>query len=140
MSRTSLLGLIDSLKTTINDLEYKVIGTAWSEYYDHTSYSIEGFDTKMKIIHVYLERTKPTSLWDLGANTGVFSRVATSLGIHTISLDMDAEAVEKNYRLCKKDKNPLLMPLLMDLTNPSPALGWHHQERMSLLQRGQLMP
>ena len=29
-----------------------------------------------------------------------------------------------------------LLPLAMDLTNPSTALGWAHQERMSLIGRG----
>jgi len=29
-----------------------------------------------------------------------------------------------------------ILPLWLDLTNPSPAIGWEHSERASLLERG----
>ena len=78
------------------------------------------------------ERADPKTLWDIGANTGVFSRIASKRGVYTISIDSDPAAVEKNYQT--RDNNTL--PLVMDLTNPSPALGWDHRERLSLKDRG----
>ena len=29
-----------------------------------------------------------------------------------------------------------ILPLVLDLTNPSPGIGWENQERMSLIERG----
>jgi len=54
----------------------------------------------------------------------------------TIALDADPAAVEKNYRRCKQEKNTYVLPLVNDLSNPSPSIGWQNKERKSLLQRG----
>ena len=75
-------------------------------------------------------------MWDLGANNGEFSRIASQAGIHTVSSDIDPAAVEQNYLRMRKEKERNLLPLLQDLTNPSPALGWAHRERDALAQRG----
>jgi hypothetical protein len=67
---------------------------------------------------------------------GTFSRIASGRGISTIAFDFDPAAVELNYRRVQEEKNGKLLPLVMDLTNPSPALGWAGSERMSLAERG----
>jgi hypothetical protein len=53
-----------------------------------------------------------------------------------LSFDVDPAAVEKNYRRVVRDRERDLLPLLMDLTNPSPSLGWAGEERESLVERG----
>ncbi|MEA3479138.1 MAG: class I SAM-dependent methyltransferase [Bacteroidota bacterium] len=136
MSETSLVGLIDSLQSGINRLNWDPGGTDWADYYDQTNYTANGFESKKQIVAEFLDRTRANMVWDLGANTGVFSHLATEAGKETISFDLDPAAVEKNYRICLKEKNPLMFPLVMDLTNPSPSLGWHNNERESLLERG----
>ena len=83
-----------------------------------------------------MDQTSPETVWDLGANTGLFSRVASAKGMLTISFDMDPSAVEKNYLECVRAGETNLLPLLIDLTNPSPNVGWENQERMSILERG----
>ena len=93
-------------------------------------------DTKKRIVADFLKRIAPRTTWDLGANTGVFSRLAAEAGSHVVALDIDAAAVEQNYQWVKKIKNKHIHPLLLDLCNPSPALGWAHEERQSLQQRG----
>jgi hypothetical protein len=75
-------------------------------------------------------------VWDLGANNGYFSRAATGRGLFTVAADIDPAAVEQNWRASRRDGDPHMLPLVMDLTNPSPALGWGHAERDSLLERG----
>ena len=83
-----------------------------------------------------IDKISPRLVWDLGANTGVFSRISSQKGIQTIAFDIDSIAVEKNYLECKKNKEENLLPLLLDLTNPSPFLGWESLERMSFVKRG----
>jgi len=138
MSQQGLEGLIDSLRAAINKLDWKPRGTEWGDYYSETSghYSDEASQHKMEIIEKYLDQTAPRSAWDLGANTGVFSRAASRRRIPTVAFDIDPAAVEQNYLACKKNKETNLLPLVLDLTNPSPAIGWNNQERMSLLERG----
>ncbi len=53
-----------------------------------------------------------------------------------VSFDIDPAAVERNYRRVRAEGERGILPLRMDLTNPSPALGWAHRERLSLEQRG----
>ena len=75
-------------------------------------------------------------VWDLGGNTGIFSREAASSGAFTVSFDIDPAAVEQNYRTVKTKKEQNILPLVLDLTNPSPALGWDNNERDSFGARG----
>ena len=138
VSRTGLLGLIDSLEGTVRGLKWKPAGTTWAEYYTRTNYSDEAMGGKRRLIAELLDTIdpSPTTAWDLGANTGLFSRVASTRGIRTISIDIDPAAVEKNYLECRENKEQKLLPLLGDLTNPSPGLGWALRERRSLTERG----
>ena len=89
-----------------------------------------------KIIDEYLERIKPVSAWDLGANNGLFSRSASDRNIPTVACDIDPAAVEANYKACVDQKESNILPLVMDFTNPSPGLGWRGDERLSLVHRG----
>lgn len=136
MSRTALSGLIDSLESAIAGLTWKPRGTEWAEYYDNNNYSPEAFQSKVRLVGGFLERIKAGTVWDLGANTGVFSRLAAEKGSAVISFDADPAAVEKNYLERPVEERPRILPLLLDLTNPSPDLGWANEERASLTRRG----
>ena len=83
-----------------------------------------------------LQTIKPSSVWDLGANTGIFSRIASGERIMTISFDIDYAMVERNYKKCTEENESHILPLFMDLSNPTSGFGWAHQERMSLQDRG----
>jgi len=136
LSKLAQLGIIDSLQTLIQSLTYGDKNTEWGEYYTFTNYSDEAFLNKKRLVEKYLERIKPQTVWDIGANTGEFSRVASQKGIFTVSSDLDPVAVEKNYLYVKHHQQKNLLPLIIDLTNPSPALGWANIERASLIERG----
>jgi ribosomal protein L11 methylase PrmA len=135
MSKQALLGLIDNLKNTVQSLDWKPVGTDWGDYYSFTNYTDDSFEEKKRIISEWVERVKPSSVWDMGANTGLFTRLASDKGIPSVSFDIDPAAVEKNYRQVKSAKEKNLLPLVMDLTNPSPSLGWNNRERDSLTNR-----
>jgi hypothetical protein len=136
MNKDALTGLIESLEATVKKLEWKPGGTEWGNYYDITNYSDAAFEHKKKLVAEWTRRVNPTQVWDLGANNGVFSRVASEAAPYVISFDIDPTAVEQNYRQVKVEKNEKLLPLLLDLTNPSPALGWANRERDSFSARG----
>jgi hypothetical protein len=137
VSRNSLRGLIDNLRTAIERLRWTPRGTQWVDYYkkEHR-YTDEALAHKLEIVGNWIDWVGPATVWDLGANTGLFSRLASDRGIPTVSLDIDPAAVERNWVQCKRMKEEYLLPLLQDLTNPSPGIGWSNSERQSLAERG----
>jgi hypothetical protein len=136
MSKEGLVGLIESLQATVRKLEWKPAGTEWADYYAAHNYTDAAFEHKKALVGDWLAKIEPKTVWDLGANIGVFSRIAAEAGAYVVSSDIDPAAVEVNYRLVKENKEQNLIPLVLDLTNPSPAIGWSNRERDSFLQRG----
>jgi len=137
ISRHSLDGLIDNLITTISKLTWRPGKTEWADYYSaNNNYGDEGLASKEKTLRQLLEGTIITTAWDLGGNTGRFSRILAERGTDVVCWDVDPACVEANYRQVRGANEKHVLPLLLDLTNPSPALGWAHRERDSLEQRG----
>lgn len=136
VSKTGMNGLIDSLCSLINSLKWHPVNTEWGDYYSKTNYSDNAATHKGEIIHDIVSRIHPGTVWDLGGNTGYYSRIATASGADVLSFDIDPVAVEANYRKAKQEGDGQILPLLMDLTNPSPMIGWAHSERESLHERG----
>ena len=135
MTKQGMLGLIESLEATVKRLQWKPAGTEWGDYYQITNYSDKAFQHKQDLVSNWISKVEPKQVWDLGANDGTFSRLASDKDIPTISFDIDPAAVEQNYRKAKEKKEHNIVPLLLDLTNPSPAIGWHNRERDSLMER-----
>ena len=136
MSREAMLGLVESLKGTISKLEWKPAGTEWADYYADNNYTDAALEHKKSLVGSWLEESGVKTVWDLGANAGVFSRVAANSCELVISADVDPAAVEVNYRQTKEKKEKNLLPLVIDLTNPSSGIGWMNAERDPFLQRG----
>lgn len=136
MSRTALLGLLDSLEGCVRSLTWKPAGTEWADYYSDDSYSEKALEHKKAIIADYLRSCRPATIWDLGANTGLFSRIASAIGAYVVAFDVDPACVEKNYLQNRDSGEENVLPLLQDLTNPSPSRGWNGRERPSLQERG----
>lgn len=136
VSRGGLLGIVEGLESAVRNLKWRSAGTEWGAYYEGTNYTKAAFEHKKQLVCEFIAEAGPRSVWDLGANTGVFSRLASTRGIHTVSFDLDHAAVEKNYRECVTKDETNLLPLVMDLANPSSGLGWANEERLSLCERG----
>lgn len=132
LSDTGFRALLDNLRSTIVSLDWSPSGTEWGDYYERTNYSDTALKTKADIVGELLDQVDSLkSCWDLGANNGAMSQLVCDRGAYTVAWDIDPAAVTTAYRR----KSESLLPLVLDLTNPSPALGWAHQERDSLINR-----
>ena len=135
VSKQALLGILDSLTNTVNPLNLSRQSTEWGNYYDNTNYSDASFSHKEELLKSFIENATPQTIFDLGANDGHFSRIASDNKRIVYSCDIDPIAVEKNYIQCKSENEKLIHPLLIDLTNPSPPIGWENKERASFIRR-----
>jgi len=135
VSLTGLKGLVSNLASSVEKLKPGKQDTEWGAYYTFTNYTGQAFQQKKEILERFLENAGTRTLWDLGANTGEFTRVAGLMGIRCVAFDIDPAAVETFYVSNKKNKITNILPLVMDLTNPSPSIGWNNEERMSFGRR-----
>jgi hypothetical protein len=138
MSKLQLEGVVSSLQSAVEKMNWIHATTEWGDYYSDTNYVDESMDRKAQLVSQMLEQCKSGDALmaaDFGANTGKFSRLAVDAGYYTLSHDIDEVAVDKNYRKLALDGEDSILPLVLDLTNPSPGLGWASEERSSFIQR-----
>lgn len=136
MSRRRLEALLASLESTVRRLLWNPGETPWASYGDQSSYSDAGQADKERLVADYLAQVDTESVWDLGGNVGIFSRIAAASGARVVSIDSDPGAVDLNYRRMVAKGERGLFPIVADLTSPSPALGWANRELRSLTARG----
>jgi hypothetical protein len=140
LSQRALAGLIDSLVATTLKQRWEPRKSDWRDYYEaQRSYTDLAQQHKSEIVSRILQLERPDSVCDLGANTGRFSKLAAgATGASVLALEMDVASVELHWQELRKDDNWRVLPLVADLSNPSPAQGWGHSERGSLQERTQV--
>ena len=138
VGETAMRGLVDNLQSTVRGLRWHAAGTEWADYEVTNSYSRESHEAKVRLVREYLDSIPGGAgvVWDLGANTGVFSRVAALSADRVVAFDIDPAAVERNYLRERDGGDGRILPLLMDLMNPTPGLGWAGMEREPWHERG----
>jgi ribosomal protein L11 methylase PrmA len=137
VSRTGLRALLENLESIVHKLNWRPQGSEWGDYYRATNYDDEAMAHKMELVDTYLGTIspRPRVIQDLGSNTGRFSRFAAKHCQLVLSQDVDPAAVEKNFLECVFEKRGDVLPLIVDLTNPSPGVGWAGEERSSFVDR-----
>lgn len=133
----SLKNIISNLRKVIAGLKLSSGDTEWGTYYDTMlNYSDEAFKNKGALVEQFLEVCQAESVCDLGANRGEFSKYAARReNGYVVAYDIDHTAVNHHYLHVKAQGTTNVLPLVIDLTNPSPSIGWAHEERASLEER-----
>lgn len=135
-SQRSAAAIVESLERAVSHITW-IPRSAWTTYYDdRDSYAAAAFEHKSTVVARWLERIAPGVVWDLGANTGHFSRLAAERGARVVAIDADAASVELLYREVRRHNRTNILPLSIDLSSPSPAIGWANRERLTLEERG----
>ncbi len=131
-----ILANLRKIRKLIARLQWKPAGSTWSDYASDNTYSDSDGRRKRKFVQTVIEAHPRTLVWDLGCNTGVFSRIAATNSAYVVSIDADQLAVERLYLRLRQEKIRGILPLVNDLADASPGLGWKASERRSLTNRG----
>ncbi len=134
--KSRIQALMGSLESGIKGLKYQIREKEWVEYAQEMNYNKSAFESKTDLVSRIIDEIHPQSVWDLGANTGYFSQIVANKNIPVISMDSDPSSIETNYLWCKAHDEKFILPLVMDLLNLSPAIGWMNEERSGLIERG----
>ncbi|HSD29297.1 MAG TPA: SAM-dependent methyltransferase, partial [Vicinamibacteria bacterium] len=134
--RTSMLALLESLRRSVQTLAPRRARSEWADYERTHAYSDETQKAKEATVSSWLGRLRPRQVWDLGANVGRYGRIAAAQGAYAVCFDADPAVVETAYRDGRAERRRDFLPLVVDLANPSPGLGWEGRERDSLEARG----
>ncbi|MCB9850271.1 MAG: class I SAM-dependent methyltransferase [Phycisphaerales bacterium] len=106
----------------------------WSGYTEACNYSENATTDKVFAVQEYLQQTRPGTVLDVGCNTGTYSLAAEATGARVIAIDSDVACVDALYRKAREQRARIL-PLCVDLANPSPAIGFMNRERPAFLTR-----
>ena len=106
----------------------------WAEYTSTCTYNDGATHDKKSMVREFLEAVKPKRVLDIGCNSGEYSYLSANCGAQVLAADSDHDAVELLFRRLKKEPGTI-NPIILDLSNPSPAIGFRNQERMRFLDR-----
>jgi ribosomal protein L11 methylase PrmA len=136
LSTGQLKSIARMLRNAIEDMKLKPVNrTEWGDYYGDTNYTPRAMEAKQLFIREMAVRIKPNKVLDIGGNDGTMIRLVAEKSESAVCCDIDPIAVERCYQQSKSGVGRNILPLLQDLTNPSPGLGFSSLERDSFISR-----
>jgi hypothetical protein len=133
--RELLQANVKKWRKIVSKLDWSPHGV-WVSYRDNNTYDDEQARTKQAFVRTACEARSGGMVWDLGCNDGLYSRIAAESADYVIALDFDHGTIEHLYRELKAEGNEKILPLVSNLVDPSPGLGWRGTERTPLTERG----
>jgi hypothetical protein len=134
-SKQKLSNIIQHLRSFILSLNIPDKKSNWNNYYQETVLSNAYLQEKLQVIGNWLGEVPIRTIQDVGTNTGLFASMAAAMGKSVIAIDADSSCIDVFYRKLKAAKTKGILPLVVDITNPSAAMGWMQQERAGFLER-----
>jgi hypothetical protein len=128
---------VRKLRSLVAGLEPARSKTEWSDYDKTHSYDESEFRHKAEFVQKAAASRRWRLAWDLGCNTGTFSQIAAKYADYVVSMDGDWMSIEHFYQREKADAAAKsILPLVVNLADPSPNQGWLGAERKGLPERG----
>ena len=124
------------MRKLVARLEWSPPEGVWVTYAEQNSYSDDDARQKDEFVRAVATSQPWPLVWDLGCNTGRHSRIAAEGAGHVVAVDADQGPVELLYRDVRDARDERILPLTMNVPDPSPGLGWRGLERTTLLDRG----
>jgi len=132
-NRELILVNVRKLQKLVDGLIWSATGSEWGNYEEFHNYSADDHRLKEEFIRNAIKAVQPDTLWDIGCNTGQFSRIAASFCTQVVAMDFDHVAVERLYLKNRDSQN--ILPLVQNIVDPSPNWGWRNRERSDLKSR-----
>jgi len=132
-NRELILANVRKLQKLVKKLEWEASGSEWGDYTEFHNYSDDDHVRKEEFIRNAVVKEQPNMVWDIGCNTGQFSRIAAAVCPQVVSMDIDHVAVERLF--LNPDTPDNILPLLQNIADPSPNWGWRNRERTDLQTR-----
>jgi SAM-dependent methyltransferase len=135
-NRDLIAANVTRLQEIVRTLRWASGASGWSEYVNQHIYDRLDSEAKETFVERVLGERHRALVWDLGCNTGRFSQIAEKYADCVVAIDSDHASVERLYQTLKASGSVKVLPLVVDVTDPSPNLGWRGLERRAMLGRG----
>lgn len=127
---------VSRLQKLVAQLTWKQARSTWSDYTEALPYTEREQHQKADFVRRITHSRRWNLVWDLGCNTGTFSRIAAENAEYVLAMDIDALVIERLYCTLKQEQSSNILPLISNVADPAPNLGWRGLERKALVERG----
>ncbi len=123
------VSLVDRLLKLVGELRWHDGRSAWDGYSERSHYAPEEVTAKIQFVERVVGQRRRSQVWDVGANDGMFSRIAAGNADVVLAMDSDGHVVDRLYRTLREDGSHVIVPLVMNFADPTPGIGWRNMER-----------
>ncbi|MFG3706270.1 class I SAM-dependent methyltransferase [Micromonospora sp. NPDC047670] len=135
-SRELALATVRGIEKLVRRLEHRPTASHWVDYQRTCAYTAEDRAAKERFVAEALAGPpRPRLALDLGANDGRYARLAARHADYVVAVEQDPAVVDGLYRALRAEGERRILPLVMDLADPSPGGGWRGVERASFAGR-----
>lgn len=129
INQTALTALLEHLYNFVYSLDYKSPISDLLQYAERGSYSLKALKDKKGIVYDMIQQVQGDLFLDLGSNTGNYSVIAVKSGKYVIAVDSSHDCICQLFQCLNT------LPLVVDICQPSPGIGWANQERKPFWDR-----
>jgi hypothetical protein len=126
---------LDKLAKLVPQIEWKASASVWSNYSERGHYTDDDLTRKSAFVDSVAGLSRRNLVWDIGSNDGHFSRIAAEHAELVLALDGDHLVIDTLYKRLREEGRRDILPLVMDIADPSPGLGWRGRERLPFVER-----
>ena len=135
-TRELALATVRGMERLVRRLDHQPAASHWVDYQRTCGYSGDDRAGKERFVTDALTGAGRRRLvLDLGANDGRYSRLAARHAEYVVAVEQDPAVVDRLYRALQGEGERRVLPLVMDLADPSPGGGWRGIERASFAAR-----
>ena len=124
------------LRALVTSLQWKPKQSTWSDYIECGHYADANAAQKREFVRDVAGTRSWPLVWDIGCNVGIFSRIVAERAKYVVAMDADHLAIDRLYHALKSERVANILPLVVNVTDPSPNLGWRNLERKRIGERG----
>ncbi len=126
---------VEGLQRIVRKLDWKPAGSTWAGYNVEAAHVAQDSVIKERFVREICRSASPQTVWDMGCNQGRYSRIVAECGAQVVAMDADHLTIDQLYRRLRDEQNSRITPIVYNLADPSPSLGWNGNERPALEER-----